>query len=291
MPGRRWSAPAEPQEVDVVVQVATVSLNDGTTIPQLGIGVFQMTEAEAEAAVLCAHDAGYTLVDTAAGYRNEAAVGRAVAQRGREAFYVTTKLANDDHGYDSALSAFDASMGQLGFEHLDLYLIHWPAPEREAYVETWRALARLREEGRVTSVGVSNFEPHHLRRLVEETGVVPVVNQIELHPFLQQRELRALHSELGIVTESWSPLGSGKGDLLAHPVLVRIAREHGVTPAQVVLAWHLAIGAVVIPKSVTPARIVENIASTGVVLTAEDLDAIAAVEDGTRFGPHPDHFS
>jgi diketogulonate reductase-like aldo/keto reductase len=267
-----------------------VPLHDGTTIPQFGLGVFQMTEAEAEAAVGVAIRAGYRLVDTAAGYENETAVGRALASLGRRDVYVTTKLANDDHGHDSALAAFDASIGRLGLETLDLYLIHWPSPRREKYVETWRALIRLREEGRVRSIGVSNFEPHHLRRLVDETGVVPVVNQVELHPFHQQRELRETHRELGIITEAWSPLGQGKTEVLADPEVVRIAKEHDATPAQVVLAWHLAIGNVVIPKSVTPSRIEENLGAVQLELTHQDLAAFTGLDRGLRVGPHPDSF-
>jgi 2,5-diketo-D-gluconate reductase A len=270
--------------------VRAIELNDGTTIPQLGIGVFQMTEEQAESAVRHAHEVGYVLVDTAAGYENERAVGRAVADLGRDGFYLTTKLRNDDHGYDEALRAFDVSMSKLGIDKLDLYLIHWPSPARDKYVDTWRALIRLRDEGRVTSIGVSNFEPGHVRRIVDETGVVPALNQIELHPFLQQKTNREFLSGLGVVTEAWSPLGSGKGGLLAHPTLTTIAEVHDATPAQVVLAWHLALGNVVIPKSVTPARIAENFASTELTLSGPELEAIAAMEDGTRFGPHPNDF-
>jgi len=271
--------------------VKDVPLNDGTTIPQLGLGVFQMTPEQAEAAVIEAHRAGYRLVDSAAGYENEAAVGRAVAQVGRDSLYVTTKLKNDDHGFDEALKAFDTSMAELGFDTLDLYLIHWPAPARERFVETWRALIRLREEGRVRSIGVSNFEPHHLQRLVDETGVVPTVNQVELHPLHQQSALREVHQRLGIVTEAWSPLGQGQLDMLSHPTLAGIAREHDATPAQVVIAWHLAIGNVVIPKSVTPARIAENLASAAVELSDAELDQVGALDTNTRIGPHPDYFN
>src|SRR5664280_4007 len=182
--------------------VATIPLNDGTTIPQLGLGVFQMTEDEAEAAVLCAHEQGYVLIDCAAGYENERAVGKAVAQHDRKDFYLTTKLKNDDQGFDETLRAFDASMDKLGVDTLDLYLIHWPSPARDKYVDSWRALVRLRDEGRVTSIGVSNFEPHHLKRIIAATGVVPAINQIELHPLLQQTTRREIHTELGIVNPS-----------------------------------------------------------------------------------------
>jgi 2,5-diketo-D-gluconate reductase A len=283
--------PEEIEEISMTVSVKAIPLNDGTTIPQLGLGVFQMSEEEAEAAVVSAHDAGYRLVDSAAGYENEGAVGRAIARFDRNDFYVTTKLKNTDHGYDQALSAFDESMTKLGIDTLDLYLIHWPSPAQDKYVDTWRALIRLRDEGKVTSIGVSNFEPHHLRRLIEETGVVPAINQIELHPFLQQKANRAFHSELGIATQAWSPLGSGKGGLLEHRTLAGIARDHDATPAQFVLAWHLAIGNVVIPKTVTPARLVENMAAAQLRLSSSELGVIASMDDGTRFGPHPDEFS
>jgi 2,5-diketo-D-gluconate reductase A len=270
------------------MSVLAVPLNDGRTIPQLGLGVFQMSEEQAEAAVSAAHEAGYRLVDTAAGYQNEAAVGRAIARFDRDDMYVTTKLMNDDHGYDEALKAFDVSMSKLGIDTLDLYLVHWPCPRKNRYVETWRALVRLRDEGRVRSIGVSNFEPHHLERIVGETGVVPAINQVELSPFLQQRELRAAHAELGIATEAWSPLGKGGSDLLAHPTVTGIAAAHGATPAQIVLGWHLAMGIVAIPKSVTPSRIVENFGAADVTLDDAELEAMAALDCGARLGPRPD---
>lgn len=273
------------------VDVRAVLCNDGTSIPQMGLGVFQMSEAEAEAAVVTARQAGYRLVDTAAGYENEAAVGRGIDRFDRDDFYVTTKLRNDNQGYDETLAAFDVSMAKLGIETLDLYLIHWPSPGRDRFVDSWRALIRLRDEGRVTSIGVSNFEPHHLRRLVAETGVVPVLNQVELHPFLQQRALRDVHDELGIRTEAWSPLGQGRADLFSHPAVIAIANAHSATPAQVVLAWHLAVGNVVIPKSVTASRVVENLASTRLALSAAQVQAISDLDSGQRMGPHPDEFN
>jgi 2,5-diketo-D-gluconate reductase A len=272
-------------------EVRPVLCNDGTSIPALGLGVFQMSEQEAEAAVVTARQAGYRLIDTAAGYDNESAVGRAIAQFDRDDFYVTTKLKNDDHGYDQTLAAFDVSMTKLGIDTLDLYLIHWPSPARDSYVDSWRAMIRLRDEGRIKSIGVSNFEPHHLRRLVGETGVAPVLNQVEMHPFLQQGALRKTHAELGILTEAWSPLGQGRTDLLSHTSILTIAAAHGATPAQVVLAWHLAINNVVIPKSVTPTRQVENLASVGLELTEPQVQTIAALDCGMRMGPHPDEFN
>jgi diketogulonate reductase-like aldo/keto reductase len=275
----------------MTINVRAVPCNDGTSIPALGLGVFQMSEDEAEAAVVTARQAGYRLVDTAAGYENESAVGRAIAQFHRDDFYLTTKLKNDDHGYDQTLAAFEASMTKLAIETLDLYLIHWPSPARDSYVESWRAMIQLRDAGRIKSIGVSNFEPHHLRRLVDETGVVPIVNQVEMHPFLQQGALRQAHAELGIVTEAWSPLGQARTDLLSHPSILTIAAAHGATPAQVVIAWHLALGNVVIPKSVTPSRQVENIASIEVALTAQQVQTIAALDSGLRMGPHPDEFN
>lgn len=263
-----------------------LTLSDGTTIPQLGIGVFQMTDEQAEAAVAAAAQAGYRLVDTAQGYANEAAVGRALARLDAP-LYVTTKLRNDLQGYDSTLRAFDESVARLGVEVLDLFLIHWPAPARDLYVETWRAFVRLKEEGRVRSIGVSNFEPQHLERLVAETGVAPVVNQVELHPYFQQADVRAADAALGVVTEAWGPLGQAKTGLLSDEVVVRIARERDATPAQVVLAWHLAIGNVAIPKSVTPARIVENFGAVRVELDPADLADLAALDTGVRIGASP----
>lgn len=269
--------------------VPTIQLRDGTAIPQVGYGVFQIPEAETEAAVGMAIEAGYRSIDTAALYGNEAGVGRALATSGvpREELYVTTKVWNDAQGYERTLRAFDDSLRRLGLDYVDLYLIHWPAPQQDRYVDTWRALIRLQEQGLTRSIGVSNFQPAHLRRLIEETGVVPVVNQVELHPFLQQRDVRAAHAELGIVTEAWSPLAKGRLD---DGTIADIAKRHGKTPAQVVLRWHVQLGNVVIPKSVTPSRITENIDLFDVELSDEDMDAIAALDAGRRTGPDPDHF-
>ncbi|MCR6647502.1 MAG: aldo/keto reductase [Cellulomonas sp.] len=265
----------------------SVTLADGMRMPVLGFGVYKVSDDDATPAVAEALAAGYRLVDTATLYGNEAGVGRAVRASGleRDEVFVTTKLWNDAHG-DAAEAAFAASVERLGLGVPDLYLIHWPAPARDLYVPTWRTLLRLRDEGRVRSVGVSNFQPAHLRRIVEDSGEVPVVNQVELHPYLQQRELRALHGELGVVTQAWSPLG--RGAVLADPVIGDIARTHGATPAQVVLRWHLDLGVAVIPKSVTPARIRENLAAADLELTEEDHERISALDRGERSGSDPD---
>ncbi|MFC8225269.1 aldo/keto reductase [Streptomyces sp. NPDC057287] len=268
--------------------VPTVTLNNGVTIPQLGFGVFQVPDDETTAAVTAALEAGYRSIDTAAVYGNEAGVGRALAESGlaREELFVTTKLWNADQGYDATLAAFTASLAALGLDHVDLYLIHWPTPARDLYTDTWRALEKLLADGRIRAAGVSNFQPAHLRRLREESSLVPAVNQIELHPALQQSELRAAHAEHGIATEAWSPLAQGA--LLDDQLLVSLAERHGKTPAQVVLRWHLQLGNVVIPKSVTPARIRQNIDVFDFELSTADMDAIAGLDRGMRTGPDPD---
>ncbi|MET9592894.1 aldo/keto reductase [Streptomyces sp. NPDC006516] len=268
--------------------VPTVALNNGVTIPQLGFGVFQIPDDETAAAVSSALEAGYRSIDTAAVYGNETGVGRALAESGlpREELFITTKLWNADQGYDSTLAAFDASLARLGLDHVDLYLIHWPTPERDLYTDTWRALEKLLADGRIRAAGVSNFQPAHLRRLREESSLVPAVNQIELHPGLQQSELRAVHAESGIVTEAWSPLAQGA--MLGEEVLTELAERHGKTPAQIVLRWHLQLGNVVIPKSVTPARIRQNIELFDFELSQADMDAIAGLDRGMRTGPDPD---
>ncbi|MFF9341224.1 MULTISPECIES: aldo/keto reductase [unclassified Streptomyces] len=261
-------------------------------MPQLGFGVWQVPDDEAARTVATALEAGYRSIDTAAIYENERGTGQAVAASGipREELFVTTKLWNGDQGYDSTLRAFDASLERLGLDHVDLYLIHWPVPAKDAYVDTYRAFEKILADGRARAIGVSNFLPEHLERLTAETGVVPAVNQIELHPQLAQAESRAAHARLGIATEAWSPLGQGRG-LLDVPALIAIARKHDRTPAQVVLRWHLQLGNVVIPKSVTPSRIRENIDVFGFELDAEDMAAIAALDEGTRLGPDPAEFS
>ncbi|MFI8907704.1 aldo/keto reductase [Streptomyces albidoflavus] len=268
--------------------VPTVTLNNGVTMPQLGFGVFQVPDEETTAAVATALESGYRSIDTAAVYGNEAGVGRALADSGvpREELFVTTKLWNDDQGYDATLTAFDTSLAKLGLDHVDLYLIHWPTPARDRYLDTWRALEKLLADGRTRAIGVSNFQSAHLTRLVDASGIVPAVNQIELHPGLQQSELRSLHAEYGIATEAWSPLAQGA--LLKSGTITALAARHGRTPAQIVLRWHLQLGNVVIPKSVTPSRIRENLDVFGFTLTADDMAALAALDEGLRTGPDPD---
>ncbi|HEV3045763.1 MAG TPA: aldo/keto reductase [Solirubrobacteraceae bacterium] len=271
-------------------QIPTISLGEGVEIPQLGFGVFQVPPADTAAAVERALAAGYRHIDTAAAYRNERGVGEAVRASGleRDAVFVTTKCWNDDQGYEQAKAALAASLERLGVERVDLYLIHWPVPAHDRYADTWRAFVELHEQGLARAIGVSNFKPAHLRRAIEETGVTPAINQVELHPYLQQPELREEHRRLGIVTEAWSPLAQGA--VLDDPTIVRIAAEHGRTPGQVVIRWHLQLGNVVIPKSVTPARILENIDVFGFELSDEDMRAIAGLDRGERTGPDPDTF-
>ncbi|MFJ7416002.1 aldo/keto reductase [Streptomyces sp. NPDC098077] len=268
--------------------VPTVTLNNGVAVPQLGFGVFQVPDDETTAAVSAALEAGYRSIDTAAIYGNEVGVGRALAASGipREELFVTTKLWNTDQGYEATLAAFDASLAALGLDQVDLYLIHWPTPAHDLYPESWRALEKLAADGRIRAAGVSNFQPAHLRRLLDTGTLVPAVNQIELHPGLQQAELRAFHAEHGIATEAWSPLAQGA--LLKEAALVSIAERHGKSPAQVVLRWHLQLGNVVIPKSVTPERIRQNIDVFDFELSAADMDAVAALDRGMRTGPDPD---
>ncbi|MCN9242634.1 aldo/keto reductase [Streptomyces sp. RY43-2] len=260
-------------------------------MPQLGFGVWQVPDDEAQSAVATALEAGYRSIDTAAIYGNEEGVGRAVAASGlpREDLFITTKLWNGDQGYDATLRAFDTSLEKLGLEYVDLYLIHWPLPSRGTFVDTYKAFEKIHADGRAKAIGVSNFLPEHLKTLIEATSVIPAVNQIELHPHLQQHAARDFHAAQGIATEAWSPLGQGKG-LLEVPAIVAIAQKHGRSPAQIVLRWHLQLGTIVIPKSVTPSRIKENIDVFDFSLDTEDMAAISALNEDRRIGPDPAAF-
>ncbi len=272
------------------VTVPQITLNDGEKIPQLGFGVFQIPPEDTAEAVTRALEVGYRHIDTAAAYRNEAGVGQAIHAAGlaRDKVFVTTKCFNDDHGYDQATRALKESLDRLEMEFVDLYLIHWPVPSQDRYVETWQAFIDLQKQGLIRSIGVSNFQPAHLHRIIEETGVTPSVNQIELHPRFQQRGLRREHEELGIVTEAWSPLAQGA--VLDDPVITEIAEEHDKTTGQVVLRWHIQIGNVVFPKSVTPERIAENFDVLDFTLSEAEMERIAELDAGERIGPDPDTF-
>ncbi|MEV4600704.1 aldo/keto reductase [Amycolatopsis sp. NPDC049253] len=274
-----------------MTSVPVTKLNNGVEMPQLGFGVFQVPPAETKAAVKTALDAGYRSIDTATAYGNEAAVGEALTESGIPAdeLFITTKLWNSDQGYDQTLRAFDSSIAALGLDRLDLYLIHWPLPARDKYLDTWKALEKLYADGRVRAIGVSNFQPAHLHRVLDEGSVVPAVNQIELSPYLVQQELRAFHAEHGIATEAWSPLAKG-GDLLGEQAVTDIAAVHGRTPAQIVLRWHLQLGNVVIPKSVTPSRVAENFDVFGFTLTDAEVASLSSLDRGLRTGPDPDTF-
>jgi len=265
-----------------------LKLNDGQRMPQLGLGVLQAPPDETAEVVRTALQTGYRLIDTAAAYRNEAGVGDGVRSSGvpRKEIFVTTKLWNTNHGYDEALAAFDRSQQRLGLDYIDLFLIHWPVPAQGRYIDAWRAMVRLHEEGRVRSIGVSNFMIEHLRRAAAETGVTPAVNQIELHPKFQQSELHAFHAGQGIVTQSWSPLG--RGDSIKHAEFARIGARHGKTAAQAIIRWHLQQGLSVIPKSVRAERIAENFEVFAFALDEADMAAIAKLDDAAgRIGPDP----
>jgi len=267
-----------------------ILLRPDVAIPQLGFGVFQVPPREAEEVVVRALQVGYRHIDTAAAYRNEGTVGQAIHASGldRGEVFVTTKCWNDDQGFEAAKKACKQSLRRLELEHVDLYLIHWPVPSHDLYVETWQAFIELQSEGFVRAIGVSNFQPAHLERLVAETGVTPAINQVELHPYFQQAGLRHEHDELDIVTEAWSPLGQGLE--LQDPVIAEIARAHGKTPAQTIIRWHIQLGNVVIPKSVTPERIEENFDVFGFQFGDDEMDAIRALDAGRRIGPDPDTF-
>jgi diketogulonate reductase-like aldo/keto reductase len=271
-------------------QIPNIPLRGDVEIPQLGFGVFQVPPEDTADVTTRALLTGYRHIDTAAAYGNEAGVGQAVHAAGldREDVFITTKCFNDDHGYEQARKAFKASLDRLEMEYVDLYLIHWPVPAHDKYVETWKAFIELQSEGLIRAIGVSNFQPAHLHRIIEETGVTPAVNQIELHPRLQQPGLRREHEDLGIVTEAWSPLAQGA--VLDDPVIVEIAERHGRTTGQIVLRWHIQLGNVVFPKSVTPERIEQNFDIFDFHLSQNEMDAIEALDAGERIGPDPDTF-
>jgi len=268
-----------------------VEMNDGRSIPVIGFGVWQVPDDVVVDATVKALEVGYRHIDTAYLYHNERGVGEALRRSGldRDDVFVTTKVWNTDHGYDQTLRAFDKSTGLLGIDEVDLYLIHWPTPARDVYLDSWRALIRLREEGRARSIGVSNFHDAHLRKIIDETGVIPAINQIELHPWLPQTELRDIDARLGIKTEAWSPLGSGR--LIDDPVIAEVSAKHGKSPAQVMVRWSIQLGNIVLPKSVTPARIEQNIDVFDFQLDDADMAAIATLESGRRTGPNPDEFN
>ncbi len=270
--------------------IPDLELNSGTTIPQLGFGTWQIPPDEAEAAVAEALRLGYRSIDTAAAYQNEREVGAAItgSQIPRDEVFVTTKLWNSDHGTDEARGALEGSLGRLGLDRVDLYLIHWPVPSNDRYVETWRTMEKLRDEGLVTSIGVSNFNVEHLDRLAAETDTVPAVNQVEIHPYLQQEALRGANADRGILTEDWSPLAEGKP--FGEGVIEDAADKYSKSPAQVILRWHLQLGSIVIPKSVTPERIAENLEVFDFALSGEEMNAVAELDRGERTGPDPATF-
>lgn len=270
--------------------IPTVTLNDGAVMPQFGLGVWQAQDGdEVRRAILDALEAGYRLIDTAAVYGNEKGVGEAIRASNvpREELFITTKVWNGDQGYDSTLKAFDTSLQKLGLEYVDLYLIHWPVPEYDKYVETWKALEEIKASGRAKSIGVCNFNIEHLERLINETDSIPAVNQVELHPRLQQRELRDYCEQKGIQIESWSPIGGNGGDLLEDPTLQNIADKHDRSPAQIVIRWHIQLGLVVIPKSVHKERIIENAEVFDFELDNDDMAKISVLNTNSRRGPDP----
>ncbi|MGZ2224495.1 aldo/keto reductase [Glutamicibacter nicotianae] len=271
--------------------IPTITLNNGVEMPQVGFGVFQVPNEETTAAVGSALKAGYRSIDTAAIYGNEEGVGAALAQSGiaREDLFITSKIWIADMGYEQTLEAFDASLERLGLDYLDLYLIHWPAPEKNLYVETWKALEKLYAEKKIRAIGVSNFQPEHLEQLVAEGTIVPAVNQVELHPALQNGEVVAANAQYGIVTEAWSPLAQGA--MLTDETIGGIAQAHEVSAAQVILRWHLQQGRVIIPKSETESRIIANLDLFGFELTSGELASIDALDRDGRTGPNPDTFN
>ena len=268
--------------------VPSITLNDGTTIPQLGFGVFKVEPEDTERVVSDALEVGYRHIDTAKAYNNEAGVGRAIAASGipRDELYVTTKLWNSDQGSERAHAAIERSLGELGLDHVDLYLIHWPSPQRGLYVESWTALEQIQASGKATSIGISNFKPHHLQDVLDVATIVPAVNQIEFHPYFQQREVTDFNAQHGVVSESWSPLGQGQ--LVDEPAVTAIAGEHGKSLAQVILRWHVQLGHVVIPKSNQKARMAENLDIFDFELNDGELATITMLDRGGRIGPDPD---
>ncbi len=267
----------------------SLTLNTGDHIPQLGLGVFKVDDDVCEQIVLDALEVGYRHIDTAMIYRNEAAVGRAIAKSGiaRDELFVTTKLWNSDQGTTATPEALSLSLELLGLEYVDLYLIHWPAPLRDEYVATWLALEELHHQGFAKAIGVSNFEPEHLERVLEEGSIVPAINQVELHPAFQQRKLRSFQEPLGIITEAWGPLGQGKYDLAELPGLQDIAESHDKSIQQIVLRWHLQEGVVVFPKTVRKERMIENLSVFDFELSGDEMAAIAAMDADRRVGTHP----
>jgi 2,5-diketo-D-gluconate reductase A len=271
--------------------VPDVTLNSGASIPQLGFGVFQIDPQDTAKTVQTAFEIGYRHIDTAQMYGNEAEVGEAIAHSGlsRDELFITTKCNNSNHGYDDSQRALDESLGKLGLEYVDLYLIHWPLPGKDLYVDTWKGFEQAAKDGKARSIGVSNFKAHHLDRLAQETSTTPAVNQIELHPHLQQPEMRSYDQQHGIATEAWSPIGQGKG-VIDDSRIGAIAKAHDKTPAQVTLRWHIQLGNIIFPKSVTDYRIRENFEIFDFELTDEEMSAIGELDQGKRLGPDPDEF-
>jgi 2,5-diketo-D-gluconate reductase A len=271
--------------------VPAIALNSGASIPQLGFGVFQIDPKDTAATVQTAFEIGYRHIDTAQMYGNEAEVGEAIARSGlsRDQLFITTKCNNSNHGYDDSQRALDESLSKLGLDFVDLYLIHWPLPGKDLYVQTWQGLEQAAKDGKARSIGVSNFKEHHLDRLAQETDTTPAVNQIELHPHLQQPQMREYDRSHGIATEAWSPIGQGKG-VIDDDRIGSIAQAHGKTPAQVTLRWHIQLGNIIFPKSVTGSRIRENFEIFDFELTDDEMSTIGSLDQGKRLGPDPDQF-